>query len=255
MLAASLAATLIAFIICGFWTTTFMVAFALSIVPGAMLVRHFLAPERRHRKLIERGRSDLKDASGRVVARGVVRPYEALLKAPYTNRQCVAYWACFTGSGPDEDPEKAGWSYGEQRARVIDFVIEIDGERVLVEAQHATLLKDPRAGEGLPFRVEAGKMVSHFEPMTRQLQRMARHQEILLCDGDEVTVAGTLEDRGGTVTPFRDSHPTKRLAGTIRIAMPAISRDERVLLERRPYLLPSSEYREGPRTDQTKNVR
>jgi hypothetical protein len=183
-----------------------------------------------------------RDLSRPLAVHGIARTADVLVQAPYSHRDCLAYRAFFTGThvGGEGSLKDTRFPF-EHRERVANLIVEVGDARILVEADQARVLCDPRGGEGArlyPKDTASTDEVGVFLPMTRELLQHARHQETLLAPGDEVVLVARVEPLAGD-GPFRAAgtitHRVARGGDTAQllVQMPARSPDAPVARVRR----------------------
>lgn len=153
-----------------------------------------------HRTWASAARTLPADLTRSVAVRGIARPADVLVHAPYSKRECLAYRAFFTGThlGGEGSLKDTRFPF-EHRERVANLIVEVGDARILVEADQARVLCDPRGGEGARLYPTRGQYVASrndvgvFQPMTRELLHHARHQETRLAPGDEVVLVAHIE--------------------------------------------------------------
>ncbi|HEX5059723.1 MAG TPA: hypothetical protein VFV99_10205 [Kofleriaceae bacterium] len=226
---------------------------AVAAFPVLVAAREFVDQNRTIARWWRGARATLPTTSGEVIVRGIARALDANAVAPYSRRECLGYWAQFTGTHfGDEGGVREDRYVAEDHVQLADVLVEVGDAKILVPADRARLICDPRSGEGARLRVAPnhGAEVDVFVPMTKELLGRARHQEHVLRAGDEVVVVGRLEAIGGD--PYRDAiGATHRVAGERKAALvlrpPELAPDarydaptlaERPRVEARPYTRP-----------------
>ena len=208
------------------------VAYAAGIAAGAATVLHYVSPvaalasiaafpvlvgvrelfdanRALHRTWASAATTLPDDLSRRVTVRGIARAADVLVQAPYSHRDCLAYRAFFTGThvGGEGSLKDTRFPF-EHRERVANLIVEVGDARILVEADQARVVCDPRGGEGARLYAKRGQHVTSrndvgvFQPMTPELLHHARHQETRLAPGDEVVLVARIE-RLADDGPFR----------------------------------------------------
>jgi hypothetical protein len=162
----------------------------LLVIPLLVALRELLDLERANRRAWRKAISTLPPSIDHaLLVRGIARPLDQRVVAPYSLRECLAYRARFTG---DEA--------AELRERVADLIVVVGDAKILIEGDSVQLACDPCAGDAAPVHGSAAEL-DVFVPMTRALAREPRHQEVLLLPGDDVVVDGYLlaeRQRGAT---------------------------------------------------------
>jgi hypothetical protein len=202
---------------------------ALISIPILVALREYFDLERTIRRAWRSALATVPANIDRAVTlRGIARPAEQRVVAPYSLRECLAYRARFTGARFVRPGETQ--TGDEQRERIADLIVEVGDAKILVEGDAAHLVCDPRAGEGAPLR---GDDADVFAPMTKTLAARERHQELVLQPGDEIVIDGYL-------VAERQPRVTHRLVGgrlVMSSAADATPRelDELVKVRARPY--------------------
>jgi hypothetical protein len=178
---------------------------ALAAFPVLVVLREVADQNRYIRRMWRKASTTLRFRHGEaVVVRATVRPLGHTLRAPYSRRECLGYWAQFTGTHfGTEGSVREDRYVAEDHVQLAPLVAEVGDAKLLVE--RARLICDPRSGEGARLRGDEhhAAEVDVFVPMTKELLRRARHQEHLLRAGDEVVLVAQLEAVGSD--PYRDA--------------------------------------------------
>jgi hypothetical protein len=203
--------------------------------PVLVIAREIFDLNRELRRAWRKARHSLPaDLSQPLALRGTARAVDKQIAAPYSLQQCLAYRAHFTGTHFADEGTRDDPCYEmEDRAQIVDLVVECDGARVLVEGATTRLLFDPHRGEGAVLRppykpsADSGE-VDVFQPMTSRMLQRARHQEQLLEVGDEAVVTGLLQPLD-VDSPYRSaSNATHRLVGGTKAPATLILNPDRV---------------------------
>jgi hypothetical protein len=178
---------------CGAALTAFLLLVAptwalvgLVAIPLFVGLRELVDLERTNRRAWRNAATALPASIHRsVVLRGVAKPLDQRVVAPYSLRECLAYRARFTGGGG---------AVGELRERIADMMVVVGDAKILIEGDAVRLACDSNAGDAAPLQAAQGREaeVDVFVPMSRELGKRARHQEAVLHAGDEVVVVGYL---------------------------------------------------------------
>jgi len=168
----------------------------LIIMAVAVLVMPVFSPERVRRRMLAVASSRLPDTNGWLTIKGTAGDIGNQLLAPYSERPCLAYWARRVVTDAETGHEAV--ADDEQRLACCDFAVDVDGQRVLVDAREAYLAYDRSLGEIVSN--EDGEL--RVEPLRRSHCGKDRTQEILLRAGDCVVVRGQLV-RGADDEPYR----------------------------------------------------
>jgi hypothetical protein len=177
----------------------------LVVIPVLIALRELIDLNRANRRAWHKAESALPASIDHgLVLRGIARPLDQRVVAPYSLRECLAYRGRFTGTQFGKPGVFSEVLYaGEQRERIADLIVVVGDAKILVEGDAARLACDPCAGDAAPLQATVGREleVDVFLPMTRELAKRARHQEVLLLPGDEVVLVGYLvaeRQRGAT---------------------------------------------------------
>lgn len=178
-----------------------------SLVAGGLLVAGavvllalpMFSPERVRRRLLAAATDTVPDRDGWVTLVGIASEARDLLKAPYSKRPCVAYWAR-TVTTDTEDASRDAGTDAEQRAASCNFALDVGGVRLMVSAEDAYLAFDRNLGEVVTLSGESLAV----ERRASSHRGHDRQEEIVLRPGERVVVRGMLV-RGTGDAPYRSA--------------------------------------------------
>lgn len=146
---------------------------------------------------------DLSDASGTVVVTGVARRADAVLEAPLTGQECLAYgWrAAESRTVRGLDGSIDTWGQPERgRREAVAFVVDDGTGRILVDAEGATFrLAEERVDDPVadPVATAEPSLRDLIDDLAGVQVHGRQYFESRLDEGETVTVRGRVRDAAG----------------------------------------------------------